>query len=571
MRHLSAFLISDFNLGNFSRYLENDGESPSVTVSSAPFGQVISPLLEARSTDSRPHFAVIWSSPEHISPTFARLLESDDCDFEAILFEVDEFCSAVRSFCRDVDLAFVPTWVPTLERSGSFLLGMRSPLGTSRVLLEMNLRLAENLHSSANVYLLDSTRWMEIANARDPKLWYLAKVPFANEVFLAAVRDIKSCLRGIWGEARKIILLDLDDTLWGGLVGDVGWEKLRLGGHDAVGEAYVDFQRALKALTRRGVILGIISKNEAHIALEAIDRHPEMVLRRENFAGWRINREDKARNLVELVDELNLGLNSVVFIDDSAVERARVRETLPEVLVPEWPSDCLLFPRALAALKCFEVSAVTPEDAMRTKMYVAERSRVELLERIGSVDSWLKSLAIRVEVQEVGNGNLDRALQLLNKTNQMNLATRRLNELEFQDWLATGARKSWCFRVSDRLGDSGIAGLLSIEQAGELAEIRDFLLSCRVMGRKVEETMLHVAIDYARSMGLQEVRAKFEPTPRNGPCLEFFKRAGFPAREGENVFIWYAKDDYPVPEAVECSKKVGREVNQRGGGEDRLG
>ena len=324
MRRLSAFLISDFNLGNFSRYLENDGESPSVTVSSAPFGQVIPALLEARSTDSRPDFAVIWSSPEHISPTFARLLENGDCDFEAILFEVDEFCSAVRSFCRDVDLAFVPTWVPTLERSGSFLLGMRSPVGTSRVLLEMNLRLAESLHSSANVYLLDSTGWMETANGRprDPKLWYLAKVPFANEVFLAAVRDIKSCLRGIWGEARKIILLDLDDTLWGGLVGDVGWEKLRLGGHDAVGEAYVDFQRALKALTRRGVILGIISKNEEHIALEAIDRHPEMVLRREDFAGRRINREDKARNIVELVDELNLGLNSVVFIDDSAVERA---------------------------------------------------------------------------------------------------------------------------------------------------------------------------------------------------------------------------------------------------------
>ena len=120
--------------------------------------------------------------------------------------------------------------------------------------------------------------------------------------------------------------------------------------------------------------------------------------------------------------------------------------------MPEWPSDCLLFARALAALKCFEVPAVTTEDAMRTKMYVAERSRAELLERIGSVDSWLKSLAISVEVQEVGSGNFDRALQLLNKTNQMNLATRRLNELEFQDWLATGARKSWCFRV---LGSAG--------------------------------------------------------------------------------------------------------------------
>jgi FkbH-like protein len=207
-------------------------------------------------------------------------------------------------------------------------------------------------------------------------------------------------------------------------------------------------------------------------------------------------------------------------------------------------------------LKCFEAPAVTTEDATRTKMYAAERSRTELLERIGSVDSWLKSLAIRVEVQEVGNSNLNRALQLLNKTNQMNLATRRLNELEFHEWLATGARKSWCFRVSDRLGDSGIAGLLSIEHVGEVAEIRDFLLSCRVIGRKVEETMLHFAIDYARCKGLREVRAKYEPTARNIPCLEFLKRAGF-QRLGDHVFIWYAREYYPVPEAVECSKKMG--------------
>lgn len=556
MKPLSVLLVSDFNLGNFARYLENDEGSPPITPILAPFGQVTPTLIEPVTEDRRPDCALVWTSPEHVSPTFARCLDHQGDDLAAILSEVDAYCAAVQRLARAVDLVFVPTWVPIVERAESLLLGMRPPAGRSRLLLDMNVRLAQNLEASSNVHLLDPARWMETGEGppRDPRLWYEAKVPFSNEVFRAAAGDLKSCLRGLRGGARKIILLDLDDTLWGGLVGDIGWEKLRLGGHDAAGEAYVDFQRALQALTRRGVILGVVSKNEADTALEAVDRHPEMVLRREDFAGWRINRDDKARNIVELMHELNLGLDSAVFIDDSAVERARVREALPEVLVPDWPADCRLFPRALAALRCFDVPAVTAEDAARTKMYVSERSRTELLERVGSVDAWIKSLQIRVEVERVGHGSFDRALQLLNKTNQMNLAPRRLTGPEFEAWLAGPGRVSWCFRVSDRLGDSGLTGLLSVEPREGVAEIRDFVLSCRVMGRKVEETMLHVAVDHARSAGLREVRATYAPTPKNVPFRAFLERAGFPAREGEHVFVWPADVDCPVPDAVECSK-----------------
>jgi FkbH-like protein len=320
----------------------------------------------------------------------------------------------------------------------------------------------------------------------------------------------------------------------------------------------VDFQRSLKALSHRGVILGVVSKNESNIALEAIDRHPEMVLRRSDLAGWRINREDKARNIVDLVHELNLGLDSVVFIDDSPVERARVRETLPEVLVPEWPADSMLYTRALADLRCFEWPARTAEDAARTQMYRSERTRAALLERVGSVDEWLKSLQLRVEVEEVGGANFERAIQLLNKTNQMNLATRRLSDGEFRAWLAGEGRRSWCFRVIDRLGDSGITGLLSVERIRDAALIRDFVLSCRVMGRKVEETMLHVAVDYARSAGLAQVRAEYTPTPRNQPCLEFLKRAGFPGREGKDAFIWNTDHPCPLPAAISCSTETWR-------------
>jgi len=558
MKVLSGLLVSNFNTGNLARYLENDEESPKIECTSAPFGQVMATLL-APADNAKPDFAIVWTSPEHVSAEYGRCLDGRQYNADALRNEVDQFSAAITQFAGRASVVFVATLSPITDAVTSSLAGMRVG-GASRLLAEMNLRLADNLRECRNVYLLDSARWTEKSGdrPRDPKLWYLAKVPFANDVFLAAVRDIKGCLRGITGSARKLVILDLDDTLWGGLVGDVGWEKLRLGGHDPAGEAFVDFQRSLKALSRRGVILAVVSKNEEHIALEAIDRHPEMVLRRSDLAGWRINRVDKARNIVELVHQLNLGLDSVVFIDDSPVERARVRETLPEVLVPEWPADSMLYPRALADLRCFEWPAVTAEDAARTEMYNSERTRAELLERVGSVDEWLKSLQLRVDVEEVGGANFERVVQLLNKTNQMNLATRRLTDKEFRAWLAGEGRRSWCFRVTDRLGDSGITGLLSLERQHDAAVIRDFVLSCRVMGRKVEETMLHVAVDYAQSAGLREVRAEYIPTPRNQPCLEFLERAGFPGRDGEQTFVWYTNQQCPLPEAISCTTERWR-------------
>jgi len=181
----------------------------------------------------------------------------------------------------------------------------------------------------------------------------MGKLAFGNEVFKEAVKHVKSSLRGIRGKARKIVILDLDDTLWGGIVGDLGWRDLNLGGHDPVGEAFVDFQKTLKSLLNRGIILGIVSKNEESVALDALQNHPEMVLRPDDFAGWKINWSDKAMNIVELVAELNLGLDAVVFIDDNPVERACVKETLPDVLVPEWPEDRMLYKKALLDLDCF--------------------------------------------------------------------------------------------------------------------------------------------------------------------------------------------------------------------------
>jgi FkbH-like protein len=417
--------------------------------------------------------------------------------------------------------------------------------------MRINLRLVETLAGAPTVYPLWADKWFQLAGptAFNYRLWYLGKIRFSNEVFKAAARDLKAALRGINGQAKKIVILDLDDTLWGGIVGEVGWQGISLGGHDPAGEALVDFQRDLKALSRRGILLAIVSKNEESIAIEAIAKHPEMVLRMDDFAGWRINWQDKAENIIDLMAELNLGLDSAVFIDDSPVERARVRESLPQLCVPEWPADKRLYTEALLSLDSFDSPFVTEDDRQRSRIYAEDRIRKGSKIQLGNLEEWFATLRTTITVEELNQANLPRAAQLLNKTNQMNLSTRRMSEADFIAWARDKTRRAWTFRVSDRFGDSGLTGIITVEVDGSRARIVDFVLSCRVMGRKIEEAMLHVAINWARSVKIDEVYAKYYQTPKNKPCQDFFQKSGLICR-GEKIFVWDAAQPYPLHAAI---------------------
>jgi FkbH-like protein len=286
-----------------------------------------------------------------------------------------------------------------------------------------------------------------------------------------------------------------------------------------------------------------VSKNEEAIALEAITNHPEMVLRLEDFAGWRINWQDKAANILELTRELNLRLDSVVFIDDSAFERARVREAIPDVLVPDWPEDRMRYKSALLELRCFDTPTFSLEDASRAKMYSTERERRALQHKAQSQDEWFKDLEISVTVDELSSANLPRVSQLLNKTNQLNLTTRRLTQQELWNWLFTASRKLWTFQVSDRFGAYGLTGIASLEIDGSQGQIVDFVLSCRAMGRGIEQTMLSIVLQYSKSLGLSHVTATYIPTSKNIPCLRFLEQSGL-VRTEQNTFRWALNSDY---------------------------
>jgi FkbH-like protein len=219
---------------------------------------------------------------------------------------------------------------------------------------------------------------------------------------------------------------------------------------------------------------------------------------------------------------------------------------LPHVLVPEWPADKRLYVQALLSLDCFVKPFVSEEDRQRSKMYVSERQRTDLKAQVGSVEKWLESLGIILTVETLNKTTLPRATQLLNKTNQMNLSTRRMTEEQFAEWAAESGRKVWLIRVSDKLGDSGLAGIASLECQGSKANVVDFILSCRVMGRRIEEAMLGIMINWACANGLEEICAVYRPTAKNQPCRGFLLRSGLKS-SGEGMFIWPCQETYPSP------------------------
>ena len=545
-----AILVSDFTLDIFARYLNTDPNSPSIQSTIAPFGQVMQVLMDDGHDCwlTAPDLGIIWTRPE----AFNKTLQFETVGLSEILQQVDDYCEALRGLQQRLEWVFIPTWLLCGQQRGLAALDLRANGGIAYTLMHMNLRLAQNLSDIPSHVVLDAQKWIARVGqkALNPKLWYLGKIPFSNEVFIEAVRDIKAGLRGLTGAGRKLIILDLDDTLWGGVVGDMGWQNLVLGGHDPVGEALADFQKELKALKNRGILLAVVSKNEESVALEAIRRHPEMVLKEEDFAGWKINWQDKAQNIVELMTELKLGLDSAVFIDDNPVERARVREALPDIFVPDWPKEKMLYRQTLLTLDCFDSGFISGEDRERAKMYAAERQRTLRKGVVGSMDEWLKTLKTEVTVELLSDENLGRVTQLLNKTNQMNLTTRRMTASELAAWASGEGRRLFAFRVSDAFGDSGLVGILSTEIQQEALQVVDLILSCRVMGRGIENTMLAMAMQYGRDQGLREARMRYVATDKNKPCLDCLLSSQL-TRGPEYDFSWDLSKDYPGSRHIE--------------------
>jgi FkbH-like protein len=545
-RHIQ--LISDFNLKPLAQFLEAFEEPGGFDIHIAPFGQVYQSLA---SDPARPGgIGIVWTLPERVIPSFARAMQMEEIDHEICLQETREYARSVLKFARGCQHVLVASWTMAPGFRGYGLLDWKPGVGLSNLVTRMNSCLADEFSRVSNVFLLDAIRWFDgVHRPVSPKMWYATKIPFANAVFEKAALDCVAGIRAVLGQSRKLIVVDLDNTLWGGVIGETGWQGIRLGGHDHIGEAFQDFQCSLLALANRGVQLSVVSKNDESVALEAFDQHPEMRIRRAHLAGWRINWHDKAANIAALAEELNLGLSAIVFIDDNPAERDRVSAALPEVLVPTWPVDPTAYVRALRALDCFDVAAVTSEDRNRTALYIAERERREVRMEADSIDTWLFQLETRLSVTPVSATNIARIAQLFNKTNQLNLSTRRLTDQEILAWASMPHHSMLAVSASDKFGDMGLVGVLGVEVERGRGTLVDFILSCRVMGRKVEDAMLHVAAKEVAALGGEGLQATYLPSARNRPTLDVLCASTF-TEQSDGVFIAESLDQMVKPKQV---------------------
>ena len=525
-----VLLVGDTTLDPLGRHLERAQTEPRLQCTAAPYGQVFQILLDASNPvwSANPEILVVWTSANLSLPSFAKLLqfefESASVQYDDALREAEQLTDAIVKASSRVGLVLVPTWIlPTYERWIQTLAwGHR--VGVANFLAKANLMLAEKFAERKNIVLLDAGYWQAslARSAFDLRMFAVAKILYSNNLFEKAAAEMRSVIRGSLGQTKKVVVCDLDNTLWGGVVGDDGPQNIKLGAPDPMGECFQAFQSTLKGLRSRGILLTICSKNDEKLALSVIEEHPAMILRKDDFVGWRINWKDKAENLVALAEELNLGLDSFVFLDDSPQERDQIRQVLGQVYVPDLPASPSEFAPFLASLDCFETSSLGKEDLARTQMYRAERDRKEAMNVGGDVENWLGSLQIKVSAAPLRPESLPRAAQLLNKTNQFNLALRRLDEKSFWDWAESPANSIYTFNVSDRFGDFGLVGLASISIAGTDAQITDFVMSCRVMGKKVEEALLGYTVERAKAAGAKHIVALPVDGPRNGPAKDFF-------------------------------------------------
>jgi FkbH-like protein len=359
----------------------------------------------------------------------------------------------------------------------------------------------------------------------DPRFDLLARAPFAARHLPGLARAYARVLALIAGVRRKCVVVDLDNTLWGGVVGEDGWDGVKLGA-DYPGAAFSAFQRALLDLRQRGVLIAIASKNEDADVQRVFDRS-EMLLKREHIASWRVDWRDKATSVTEIAEELGLGLDAVVFIDDDPTERALVSRILPDVLVPDWPREPAEFVQALHAIPSLDTLRITGEDRGRADLYRTEARREEHRRHSASIEDFLRSLELRAAVARVGPTTVARAAQLTQRTNQFNLTLRRYSESEIAALAASPDHEVYVLSLRDRFGDAGRVALGIVAYTEEAARIEALLMSCRVLGRGVERFLLAHLAAAALSRAATVLEGTYTPGPRNAQVADFYSRHGF--------------------------------------------
>ncbi len=365
--------------------------------------------------------------------------------------------------------------------------------------------------------------WFDLPN------WYRAKLPFALSVVPLWADHVARILSALRGRSRKCLVLDLDNTCWGGVIGDDGLEGIRLGQGSADGEAYLGIQSYALSLRERGIVLAVVSKNEDDAARLPFRNHPEMLLKESDIAVFIANWNDKATNIAHVAKRLNIGLDAVAFLDDNPAERARVRQMLPDVAVPEVPDDPSMYPTLLAQSGLFETVALSEDDAKRAEQYRQNAARAIAMDQIGDYESYLASLEMTCELAPFNTVGRARIAQLVNKSNQFNLTSRRYTDADIARFEADEDVFDLQIRLKDSFGDNGMISVVIFRKGGDEWVCDTWLMSCRVLGRRVELAALAAVVEAARAAGARRLVGEYLPSPKNRMVADHFEKLGFAA------------------------------------------
>jgi FkbH-like protein len=507
-------LSPSFYLGGFNQYPQ----------------EILSPSSALYSFD--PEIVFLALALEDLFPDISRMPS-----VEALSRGHDEILERIGALVRELrarsKALIVVHELALTDWSPNGILDNRQRNGLVGWVEALNRALTETL-GSHEAYLLPLRQVVSRVGTRegaDRKLRHMARMRFAEAALRELARYSMRYVKPLKGLTRKCVVVDLDGTLWGGVVGEVGADGIQLG-PTAPGVEFVEFQEALLNLTRRGILLAACSKNNPDDVLPVLRDHPSMVLREQHFSALHINWRNKADNLREIAEELNIGLDSLVFVDDNPIERELIRLILPEVLTVELPRDPSQFRSLLEDMSDFEVLALTEEDERRAAEYQVARKRHALERASTSLDEYLHSLELRAEIGRAQPAHLHRLVQLFNKTNQFNTTTRRYQTADVTGFMGSAEHHVYVLRAADRFGDHGLVGTAVVRATGDTWWIEAFLLSCRIMGVSVETALLKRIVDDARSGNATRLVGEFVPTAKNGPAEDLYRRHGFRAALG---------------------------------------
>lgn len=413
--------------------------------------------------------------------------------------------------------------------------------GNINFINKLNLFISEATKKYNNLYINDINYLSSLIGLEkwyDNELWFNYKYAMSFEGITYVAHSVASIIKSIYGKNKKAIALDLDNTLWGGVIGDDGVNGIKIGSETAIGEAYEDFQKYIKNLKDIGIVLTIDSKNDLENALEGLN-HPSMILHKDDFFIIKSNWNLKSNNILESAREINIGEDSFVFIDDNPVERELVRSQLQNVAVPEIGDKIELFKNFIDRNNYFEIISLSKEDLERAKYYQDNQNREKEQQNYSNYSDYLKSLDMIAEIDEAKEIYLERIYQLINKTNQFNLTTKRYTKSEVEEIYKDPNQILLYGKLKDKFGDNGLISIIIGKQVGDVLEIPLWIMSCRVLKRDMEIAMLNELVDLAKERGIKKLRGTYIPSKKNSMVKDLYKNLGFEfIKEENNVFIW---------------------------------